>query len=128
MKTISALLFIAAFGVHAGPLDETRYCTTTPSRDADGSISRRADVLAAFKRHHPCPSTGKTSGPCPGWAINHTIPLACGGCDSVTNLSWVPNVLKSGPGYFPIDRWERKVHCSPKVLVPMPKSGRLEIR
>ena len=107
--------------VHAGPFEETRYCTTTPARDADGSISRRADVLAEFKKIHPCPGTGKSTGACRGWRMNHTVPLACGGCDSVGNLVWMPNVLKSGPGYYPIDRWEIKVYCSPRVLVPMPE-------
>jgi hypothetical protein len=93
----------------AGPLDETRYCTVTPHRDKDGSISRRADVLRAFKRHHPCPSTGKTSGPCPGFAIDHVIPLANGGCDSVHNLQWLPHELKSCPRVCK-DRWERDVY------------------
>jgi hypothetical protein len=95
--------------VTAGPLDETRYCTVTPKRDKDGSISRRADVLAAFKRHHPCPSTGKTRGACPGFAIDHVIPLANGGCDSVHNLQWLPHELKSCPKVCK-DRWERDVY------------------
>jgi len=100
---------ILAGQVLAGPLDETRYCQITPNRDKDGSITRRADVLAAFKRHHPCPSTGKTSGRCPGWAIDHVIPLANGGCDSVHNLQWLPHELKSCAKTCK-DRWERKVY------------------
>ena len=115
-----ALALLLVGGVSANPLVETRYCGPEIKRDVDGSISRSQAVLAAFKRIHPCPSTGLKRGACPGWAINHPWPLACGGCDSVPNLLWVPNVLKSGPGYYPIDRWERKVYCSPRVLVPMP--------
>lgn len=98
-------------GAFAGPLDETRYCTVTPHRDRDGSISRRADVLRAFKRIHPCPSTWATSGPCPGWAIDHVIPLKNGGCDSVHNLQWLPNEIKSCGGDKCKDRWERKVYA-----------------
>ena len=127
------LVFIAALAilagqVYAGPLDETRCCVAEIKRTANGSIHRRADVLRAFRDLYPCPSTGQTRGRCENWSINHTIPLACGGFDSVQNLSWVPNVLKSGPGYLPIDRWERKVYCSPRVLVPMPEQQRLYLR
>lgn len=105
---------------HAGPLDETRYCGP-PARNAKGEIIRRADVRAAFRRVHPCPSTGETSGACPGWQINHTVPLICHGCDSLVNLSWIPTVLKSGPGQMPIDRWEQKVYCADdRKIVPMP--------
>ena len=124
---LSIMLLAVASVSYAGPLDETRICTVSPARDADGSITRRADVLAAFKRIHPCPSTGKSSGACPGFAIDHTIPLKCGGCDHVVNLSYLPNVLKSGPGKLPKDRWERLVNCSPRVLVQMPV-GRYRIK
>lgn len=124
LSMLAIVLLLSAQGAFAGQLDnhfvDVRYCGYPVKRDADGRIARRADVLRAFRSIHPCPSTGSKRGECPGWAMNHTIPLACGGCDSVSNLSWVPLVLKSGPGHLPIDRWERKVYCSPQVLVPMP--------
>ena len=130
MKTmkylIAVLLLSFSHTGNAGSLDETRICKTPPGRSADGSIIRRADVLAAFKKANPCPSTGLPIGACPGWRMNHSKPLSCGGCDSVVNIVWVPNVLKSGPGKYPIDRWELKVHCSPRVLVLMPE-GRYRI-
>lgn len=91
-------------------LVETRYCGT-PTRDADGSIHRSSAVIAAFKRAHPCPGNQKTSSACPGWAIDHVIPLICGGCDSVPNMAWMPNAIKSGPGTLPKDRWEQRVYC-----------------
>lgn len=111
MKLALIIIMAWASAVHAGPLDETRYCTAAPKRDADGSIYRRADVLRAFRRVHPCPSTGKATGACPGWAIDHVIPLACGGCDSVSNLTWLPIEIKSCTGDKCKDRWERKVYC-----------------
>lgn len=111
MKTVLVLLLILMPGyAQPGPLDETRYCTTTPKRDADGSISRRADVLRAFKKFHPCPVTGKSMGPCKGHAIDHVIPLAVGGCDSVHNLQWLPNAIKSCANPTCKDRWERIVY------------------
>lgn len=105
---IAALLTLPAF---AGPLDETRYCAATPNRDADGGITRRSDVLRAYRALYPCPATGKTTGPCPGWNIDHTVPLACGGCDSVANLTWLPVEIKRCAGIHCKDRWERRVYC-----------------
>ena len=109
---------------------ETRYCGT-PARNADGSIKRSTAVLNAFKRIHPCPSTGLTSGACPDWEINHTIPLACGGCDAVSNMDWMPKRIKTCTDLWCRDRWERSVYaatppypdtsaCSNKVLLFLP--------
>lgn len=114
MRYLALTLFLilaSCAPAYAGNMDETRYCTVTPGRDADGSISRRADVLRAYRDLYPCPSTGKTRGACPGWNLDHTVPLACGGCDSVANLTWMPVEIKRCAGLYCKDRWERKVYC-----------------
>lgn len=90
------------------PLEEVRYCGQ-PKREADGSIYRSREVLGTFKRVHPCPANGATMGACPGWAIDHVIPLACGGCDAVSNLQWLPNELKS-KAVIGKDRFERRIY------------------
>ena len=95
----------------AGPLDETRYCGP-PKRDVNGRIVRRADVLAAFQKAHPCPATGLKTGACKGWQKNHAIPLACGGCDEVSNLYWANERIKTCADDWCIDRFERKVYAS----------------
>ena len=41
-----------------------------------------------FMRMQPCPSTGKTSGRCPGWAVGYMVPLADGGLDEPANMQW----------------------------------------
>lgn len=104
------------------PLEETRYCGE-PARMADGSIRRRADVIRAFKKTHPCPVTGAATGACPGWAVDHVIPLAVGGCDSVSNLQWLPNEIKSAPGATPKDRWERRLYGSPFIKLETTQAG-----
>ena len=43
---------------------------------------------AAFKRQHPCPATGKHSGACPGYVIDHVRPLCAGGLDHPSNMQW----------------------------------------
>ena len=97
-------------------------------RNSDGTIYRSAAAIAEFRTWHPCPSTLLYKGACPGWAINHSIPLACLGKDVAWNMLWMPVVLKAGQGLLPIDRWERKIYCKPRTLVAMPLSGRIIIQ
>lgn len=47
----------------------------------------RAQVRA-FRATHPCPSTDRTSGPCPGWVVDHITPLCAGGPDQPGNMAW----------------------------------------
>lgn len=79
-------------------------------RDSDGSTERSKAVIRRFKQLYACPSTKKNSGNCPGWAIDHVIPLACGGKDAVYNMQWLPNSIKSASGSDRKDRFERKVY------------------
>lgn len=95
---------------------DTRICGE-PKRDATGGIIRSSAVLREFQKEHPCPSTGKLTGSCPGWAKDHAIPLDCGGCDSIENLLWLKNTIKSCAGTECKDRWERKINCKPMTIV-----------
>jgi hypothetical protein len=62
-------------------------CTTCP-RDAFGHIKRSTAAIRQFKKLHPCPSTGKSKGRCPGYVIDHIVPLYKGGCDCPENMQW----------------------------------------
>ncbi len=42
----------------------------------------------AFERSHPCPSTGRKSGACPGYVVDHVKPLKRGGADRPNNMQW----------------------------------------
>jgi hypothetical protein len=57
-------------------------------RDKHGKIKRSEAAKDAFKREQPCPATGKSSGKCPGYVIDHVNPLECGGADAATNMQW----------------------------------------
>jgi hypothetical protein len=55
-----------------------------------GSSGRRPPGVGSsdFKHSHPCPSTGKTLGACPGYAVDHVQALKQGGVDSPSNMQW----------------------------------------
>jgi hypothetical protein len=62
-------------------------CVALPTT-ASASEHRSRAVAREFQREHPCPSTGLTTGACPGYWRDHIVPLACGGPDSVSNMQW----------------------------------------
>lgn len=68
-----------------------------------GKTSRSHEAKAAFQRAHPCPSTGHTSGSCPGYTIDHRIALCVGGKDEPANMRWQENRAS-----FAKDKWECK--------------------
>lgn len=55
---------------------------------ATPAIARDRVVRADFQRLNPCPANGERRGPCPGWVVDHIIPLCAGGQDSVGNMQW----------------------------------------
>ncbi len=81
-----------------------------PRREISGKIARSSGVIRAFRALYPCPGTGLKIGACPGWAIDHVIPLAVGGCDAVFNMQWLPDGAKNVKGELAKDRWERTVY------------------
>lgn len=56
------------------------------------AADRSRTLRAEFLRANPCPATGKTSGACPGWQVDHKVPLCLGGpaVDTTANLQWLP--------------------------------------
>lgn len=57
-------------------------------RDSHGKIKRSKAARTAFLHQQPCPSTGKTSGRCPGYVVDHVMALECGGADDPSNMQW----------------------------------------
>lgn len=94
---------------HSALVGDPRYCGP-PARNESGTIIRSTWMRDTFKKIHPCPSTGLTSGACPGWQIDHVLPLASCGCDTLGNLQWLPVEIKTCAGIYCKDRWERTVY------------------
>jgi len=49
---------------------------------------RSAEAKSTFRSANPCPATGKSRGACPGYVIDHVIPLCAGGADAPSNMQW----------------------------------------
>lgn len=59
-----------------------------PVRDESGRIKRSRKVVAIFRATVPCPATGEVGGRCPGYVVDHIVPLACCGRDELDNLQY----------------------------------------
>lgn len=100
-----------------GAINDPRYCGE-PERTKEGKIKRSRVLLRNFAKVFPCPSTLAATPSCVGWAIDHVIPLADGGCDAQINLQWLPDTIKSCAGHECKDRWERIYHGWPRKAIP----------
>ncbi len=70
-------------------------------RDSHGRIKRSEEARAAFERSHPCPATGRSSGACPGYVVDHIVALKRGGADAPSNMEW--QTIEAAKAK---DRWE----------------------
>jgi len=64
----------------------------TPAHDSrpHHSTQTRRDPAQrrAFMHKHPCPSTGRSHGACPGYVVDHVKALKHGGADRSSNMQW----------------------------------------
>ena len=93
LTTIAILAIVPAFARSSGHsksswshASKTRCSSCT--RDSRGRIKRNPQAKNQFRRGHPCPATGRTSGHCPGYVIDHVRALKHGGADDPSNMQW----------------------------------------
>jgi hypothetical protein len=53
------------------------------------STARDRSQVRAFRADYPCPATGLHRGACPGWQVDHIVPLCAGGDDHPRNMHWL---------------------------------------
>lgn len=53
------------------------------------ATSRDPVEKAAFRRANACPATGAIKGKCPGYQVDHIVPLCAGGADHPSNMQWL---------------------------------------
>lgn len=115
MLLIWAFIGLCLISAHALAAD-ARFCGVVYRNATTHEIIRSAAVVRAFKREWPCIT------PCDAtWRVDHTLPLVNGGCDSVINMGWMPQQIKSCAGLFCKDRWEQKVYNSTVPLITIYK-------
>ena len=78
---LALVLCAVAFTAQAG-------VTCQPARAKDGRILRSAAAVSQFKKAHPCPANGATKGACPGYVVDHIVPLCACGADKPFNMQW----------------------------------------
>lgn len=117
MKTVILLALAAALsaspiamaGGHHGDshstysgteLHRSHYAYGVP-RDSHGRIARSSKSKHEFEKSNPCPTTGRSSGACPGYVVDHVIPLKRGGEDAPSNMQWQTKAAAKEK-----DRWE----------------------
>lgn len=59
------------------------------STAAGAEYARSKAALRVFIQAQACPSTGLHKFPCPGWQVDHIIPLKCLGLDDPENMQWL---------------------------------------
>jgi hypothetical protein len=62
-------------------------CASCP-RDVNGRIRLDPAARREFRHQHPCPATGKATGACPGYVVDHVIPLKRRRADVPENMQW----------------------------------------
>ena len=86
MKTRNTLITLVSLAVasfaFAAPVSAAHHA------HAKKHAKRSASAKAEFRHNNPCPATGKTTGKCPGYVIDHVQALKSGGADTAANMQW----------------------------------------
>ena len=78
-------------GYHCHRHQEVKKTVSKPAKKAKKQQKprRSKSIRKTFTETMACPATGTYIESCPGYEVDHVIPLACGGKDSVSNMQWL---------------------------------------
>ena len=90
----------------AGPQTSStgrRPMATNTAQPANGTPTPvcAATARRAFQTANPCPATGLPTGPCPGYVVDHIIPLKRGSADDPRNMQ--RQTVEDARGYEALD-------------------------
>jgi len=51
--------------------------------------TRSPAAVREFRKQHACPATASVRGACPGFQVDHIVPLCAGGEDAAANMQWL---------------------------------------
>lgn len=87
LQAALAAAFVAALALAPYPSD-AKGSGGGHSSGSHRGAHRSPEARRDFKRKQPCPATGSSRGACPGYVVDHVVPLACGGADAPSNMQW----------------------------------------
>jgi len=106
VRAIIKLCSIAILILCNNAIADSRYCGE-PKRDGNGRIIRSQAVINEFKKLYPLPPQLDYKK----YQINHSVPLVCGGCDIVENMTWMHIDAKTCAEDYCQDRHEQLTMC-----------------
>lgn len=80
--------------------------------------------VRAFRKTHPCPATAKTRGPCPGYVVDHIIPLAVYGPDRPDNMQWQAVAAAKVKDRLEYEAYRNRVKAEGQCRQPSTSPGR----
>lgn len=86
LTNVIALLALASCSIQPAQASAAAAAAAVAAASAAATSTRHASTVREFRKTHACPATGKVQTTCPGYVVDHIIPLCAGGTDTVDNM------------------------------------------